>query len=116
MKSSNIKTAKRDRRRKRIRAKISGTLTLPRLSVFRSNKFIYAQLIDDEKSKTLMSASDHSVKGKTKMERAKKTGTTLAEEAKKKHITKVVFDRGGFSYAGRVRALAEGAREGGLVF
>ena len=116
MKSSNIKTEKRARRRKRIRAKIFGVATLPRLSVFRSNQYIYAQLIDDDTSKTLVSASDHAVKGKTKMERAKITGANLALEAKKKNITKVVFDRGGFSYAGRVKALAEGAREGGLVF
>lgn len=116
MKSSNIKTQKRERRRKRIRARIFGVAALPRLSVFRSNQYIYAQLVDDEKSKTLVSASDHTAKGKTKVERAKNTGMNLAQEAKKKHIAKIVFDRGGFSYAGRVKALAEGAREGGLVF
>lgn len=116
MKPANIKTEKRARRRKRIRAKVSGTAALPRLSVFRSNRYLYAQLVDDEKGTTLVSASDHAVKGKTKMERAKETGLLLAQEAKKKKITKVVFDRGGFSYAGRVRVLAEGAREGGLVF
>ncbi len=116
MKSVNIKTQKRARRHKRIRAKMFGIATLPRLSVFRSNQYIYAQLIDDEKSKTLVSASDHTAKGKTKVERAKNTGMNLAQEAKKKHIEKIVFDRGGFSYAGRVKALAEGAREGGLIF
>ncbi len=116
MKSVNIKTQKRARRHKRIRAKMFGTEALPRLSVFRSNQYIYAQLIDDEKGKTLVSASDHAMKGKTKVERSKNTGMNLAQEAKKKHITKVVFDRGGFSYAGRVKALAEGAREGGLIF
>lgn len=116
MKSVNTKTQKRARRHKRIRAKMFGTEVLPRLSVFRSNQYIYAQLIDDENGKTLVSSSDHAVKGKTKMDRAKSTGIALAQEAKKKNITKIVFDRGGFSYAGRVRALAEGAREGGLVF
>jgi len=112
----NTKIEHRNRRHKKIRARISGIATLPRLSVFRSNQYIYAQLIDDEKSKTLVSASDHTAKGKTKVERAKNTGMNLAQEAKKKNIAKIVFDRGGFSYAGRVKALAEGAREGGLVF
>lgn len=116
MKSVNIKTQKRARRHKRIRAKMFGTGALPRLSVFRSNQYIYAQLIDDENGKTLVSASDHAMKGKTKVERSKNTGMSLAQEAKKKHIAKIVFDRGGFSYAGRVKALAEGAREGGLIF
>ena len=103
------------RRHKKIRARISGTALLPRLSVFRSNKYLYAQLVDDENGVTLVSASDHGVKGKTKVDRAKAAGALLAEEAKKKHIKRAVFDRGGFSYKGRVKALAEGAREGGLL-
>lgn len=116
MKSLNTKIQKRMRRRKKIRARIFGIATVPRLSVFRSNQYIYAQLIDDESGKTLVAASDHAVKAKTKVERAKQTGMGLAEAAKKKNIKKVIFDRGGFSYAGRVKALAEGAREGGLAF
>lgn len=116
MKTANIKTEKRARRHKRIRARVSGAAHIPRLSVFRSNRSMYAQLIDDEKGVTLVSAGDKGMKGKTKTERAKNAGLLLAQEAKKKQITKVVFDRGGFSYKGRVKALAEGAREGGLVF
>ena len=111
----NKKVIKRARIHNKVRSKISGTKEIPRLSVFRSNKFIYAQLIDDISGKTLASASDMSGKG-AKTARAKSTGMKLAEEAKEKKIKKVVFDRGGFSYAGRVKALAEGAREGGLVF
>ena len=115
MNTSKLKQMKIARRHKRIRSVISGTKERPRFSVFRSNKFIYAQLIDDEHGKTLVSTSDHKVKGKTKTDRAKETGKMLAEEAKKKKITKAVFDRGGFTYHGRVRAVALGVREGGLV-
>ena len=111
----NKKIIKRLRIRNKIRAKISGTAAIPRLSVFRSNRFIYAQLVDDVSEKTLASASDAGLKG-MKSKRAKAAGMKLAEVAKAKKITKVVFDRGGFSYAGRVKALAEGAREGGLKF
>ena len=114
-KIKNKKSAKRVRVHKKVRAKISGTSDIPRLSVFRSNRFIYAQLIDDVSGKTVASASDLGGKG-TKTERAKSAGKKIAEAAKGKKITKVVFDRGGFSYAGRVKALADGAREGGLVF
>lgn len=116
MKTTIIKREKRERRHARIRAKVSGTTSLPRLSVFRSNRFIYAQLIDDSKGLTLASASDMALSGGTKSERAKKVGIALAKEAQAKKIEKVVFDRGGFLYRGRVQALAEGAREGGLVF
>lgn len=111
----NKKTIKRLRIKKKIRAKVSGTAAIPRLSVFRSSRFIYAQLIDDNTGKTLAAASDIGTKG-TKSERAKAVGIKLAEAAKGKKIAKVVFDRGGFSYAGRVKTLAEGAREGGLKF
>lgn len=105
------------RRHARIRAKVSGTQNRPRLSVFRSNKYIYAQLIDDETGKTLVAASDIGIKkGKTKIERAKEVGSLIAKAAKTKKIKKIVFDRGGFNYAGRVRSLAEAAREIGLVF
>lgn len=104
------------RRQNRIRAKVSGTASVPRLAVFRSVRFITAQLIDDTKGVTLVEASDLKVKKGTKVERAKQVGTAIASKAKEKKITKIVFDRGGFLYAGRVKALAEAAREGGLTF
>lgn len=110
------KVTQRKRRARRIRSKISGTASVPRLAVFRSNKFTYAQLIDDEAGVTLASASDMAIKTGTKTERATKIGEELASKAKAKQISKVVFDRGGFVYTGRVAALAEGARKGGLEF
>lgn len=112
----NKKIAQRQRRHKAIRSKISGTNEVPRLSVFRSNKFIYAQIIDDTAEKTLVSISSADAKGKTAIEKAKETGVAIAKKALEKNITAVVFDRGGFVYAGRVKAVAEGAREGGLKF
>lgn len=111
----NKKSIKRARLHRKVRAKISGTGKIPRLSVFRSNRFMYAQLIDDEAGKTLVAASDRGAKG-TKTAKAKTTGVKLAEKALEKKIKKVIFDRGGFSYAGRVKAVADGAREGGLDF
>ena len=105
-----------NRRRQKIRAKISGTAKRPRLAVFRSAKYIYAQLIDDQKGVTLAQANERKVEGKNKTARAQEVGKALAAEAKKKKIIEVVFDRGGFKYHGRVKALAEGAREGGLKF
>lgn len=114
---TNIKTEKRLRLHKKIRSRVSGTAECPRLAVFRSNRYMYAQLIDDVLAITVASASDISLDGKmTKVQRATTVGKKLAEEAKKKNVTKVVFDRGGFSYRGRVQALADGAREGGLIF
>ena len=114
---TNIKTEKRARLHKKIRSRVSGTGDRPRLCVFRSNRYMYAQLIDDVRGVTLASASDISLSDKiTKVERAKVVGKKLADEAKKNNITTVVFDRGGFSYRGRVEALADGAREGGLNF
>ncbi len=113
---TNIKLSSRDRRRKRIRAKVSGTESCPRLAVFKSNAFIYAQLIDDENGKTLAAASSLKNSKGTKTDSAKAVGIEIAKIAKSKNIGKVVFDRGGFIYTGRVRALAEGAREGGLEF
>lgn len=104
------------RRKRRIRAKISGTVTRPRLSVFRSNQYIFAQLIDDSAGQTLAQADDRTIKKGTKVARAKTVGEKLAEHAKKKNIDACVFDRGGYRYHGRVKALAEGAREGGLHF
>jgi len=152
------KQQKHIKRRKRVRAKISGTNSVPRFSIFRSNKNIYAQLIDDEKGKTLAAASDKELSPKSKVKtstsasisakatvnkkatvdkknskeekkenkkeivRAGKTliayemGKLIAEKALKKNIKKVVFDRGGRKYHGRVKAVADGAREGGMVF
>ncbi len=106
----------RMRRHNRIRAKVSGTASVPRLAIFRSARFIIAQLIDDTKGITLAQASDmKSAKG-TKVERAKAVGVEIASKAKVAKIDKIVFDRGGFLYAGRVKALADAAREGGLTF
>ena len=111
--------AARRKRHLRVRSKISGTPERPRLCVFRSAKNIYAQIIDDVNGKTLVSAStlekDFTGYGGN-VEAAKKIGALVAERAKKKKIETVVFDRGGFIYHGRVQALAEGAREGGLKF
>ncbi len=116
MKTSQ-KTEKRVRLHKKIRTRVQGTEARPRLAVFRSNRYMYAQLIDDAKQITLVSASDLGLTDKmNKVERAKKVGALLAESAKKAKITQVVFDRGGFSYAGRVQALADAARASGLEF
>ncbi|BDR60890.1 50S ribosomal protein L18 [Lactobacillus xylocopicola] len=106
------------KRHKRIRSKISGTAERPRLSVFRSNKNIYAQLIDDVAGVTLASAStlDDSVKGSTKVEQAQAVGKAIAAAAKAKKISNVVFDRSGYLYHGRISALADAARENGLDF
>jgi large subunit ribosomal protein L18 len=112
----NKKLEKRIRLKKKIRTKISGTAERPRLSVFRSNQFIYAQIIDDMKSKTLVSASDMAVKKGTKTERSVSVGTDVAKLAIAKGIKKVVFDRNGFKYTGRIKALAEQARASGLEF
>ena len=105
----------RKRVRFSIRKKVSGTSERPRLAVFRSNKEIYAQLIDDVSNVTLTSASSADSKG-TKTEQASAVGKLIADNASKAGISSVVFDRGGFLYHGRVKALAESAREGGLKF
>lgn len=111
-----VNNVARKKRHRRIRARITGTDQRPRLSVFRSNKSIYAQLIDDLTGKTLAASSDlKSMKG-TKTESAQAVGKDLAEKAKKAGITECVFDRGGYKYHGRVKALAEAAREAGLKF
>ena len=106
------------KRHRRIRGKISGTAERPRLSIFRSNKNIYAQLIDDVAGVTLASAStlDTNVENGTKTEEASAVGKLIAERGLEKNIKEVVFDRGGYLYHGRVKALAEAARENGLVF
>lgn len=110
------------RRHERVRKHLAGTTQRPRLSVFRSLVEIYVQVIDDQSGRTLVSASsiDHDLRSKTKglkkVEQAKLVGKTVAERAVSKGIKSVVFDRGGFKYAGRIKALADGAREGGLDF
>lgn len=116
----NIKVKRLQNRKRRIRAKVSGTSTCPRLSIFSSNKHIFAQIIDDTNGKTLVSASDFEKGSKktkiTKTENSKQIGVLIAQRAKEKKIKTVVFDRGGKLYHGRVKAVAEGAREGGLEF
>ena len=117
---TSAKLSRRQNIRYRIRAKIAGTAQKPRLSVFRSNADIYVQLIDDDSSSTLASASsrdkDIAAQKGTKTEKSKLVGQAIARKAKDLGIEKVVFDRGGNLYHGRVKQLAEGAREGGLVF
>jgi large subunit ribosomal protein L18 len=115
----DIKQIKKQRRHKKIRARIHGTQDRPRLCVFRSINHIYAQLIDDDKAKVLLSASDKEVKakkGEKKSDVAKEVGKLIAKKALEKKFEKVVFDRAGVIFHGRVKALAEGAREGGLKF
>lgn len=115
----DVKVIRRQKLKWRIRKKISGTAACPRLSVFRSNKEIYAQLIDDINGVTLASANSRNKEmGSTgpKIDQAKAVGIKIAEIAKAKGIENCVFDRGGYLYHGRVKSLAEGAREGGLKF
>lgn len=114
-----MKRQNRHIRHRRVRAKISGSASIPRLCVFRSSKHIYAQLIDDGKGKILVAASDLEIKSKkraNKVSLAREVGKLLVKKSVEKKIEKVVFDRGGYKYHGRVKALAEGAREGGLKF
>jgi len=112
------KQEKRYKRHKRIRSKVKGTKERPRFSIFRSNQYIYVQLIDDVNGKTLVSLNDRDIKKSklSKIETAKKIGKEIAKKALEKKISKVVFDRGGYKYHGRIKAVADGAREGGLIF
>ena len=110
------KTDKRIRLKKKIRTKIKGTEARPRLTVFRSNKFIYAQVINDVTGKTLAQASDVKITKGTKTERAKEVGKMIADVAGKAKIKKVVFDRNGFKYTGRIKLVADEARTAGLEF
>lgn len=116
------RSAARRRRHTRVRQKIGGTSGRPRLNVFRSLSEIYAQVINDESGETLVSASTidkdlrSEMENKNKVEQARLVGEVIADRAKEKGIERVVFDRGGYKYTGRVRALAEGARKGGLEF
>ncbi len=105
----SLKTERYERRKKSVRSKIVGTLSRPRLSVFKSNKYLYAQIIDDAKGKTLASASGDKNKGE-------EIGEKIAKAALAKKIKSVIFDRNGFIYHGRIKALADGARKGGLKF
>jgi len=112
----NKKLEKRLRLKKKIRTKISGTASSPRLSIFRSNQYIYAQVIDDTTGKTVVSFSDMAIDKGTKTERAVSVGAEVAKQAKEKGIASVVFDRNGFKYTGRIKALADSARNSGLKF
>lgn len=119
MRSKEIKAKRYSQRKRRVRAKIIGTGDRPRLSVFRSNTHIYGQIIDDEKGITLLSFSDVKIKKEAKVTKimiASQVGEEIAKKALAKKVKTVVFDRNGFMYHGRVKALAEGARKGGLVF
>ena len=116
MNTSSRKLDQRTRRHTRIRARVIGTEERPRLAVFRSNRFVYAQLIDDGKGVTIAAANSRTEKGATARERAAAVGKAIADGAKAKGVTKAVFDRGGFQYQGVIAALADGAREGGLSF
>jgi len=111
------KEQKRLRRHRRVRAKVIGTAARPRLSVRRSNRGLFAQLVDDESGRTLAAAqwTESDVRSLKPMEQATRVGALLAERAKAAGIERAVFDRGGYRYHGRVKALAEGAREGGLA-
>jgi large subunit ribosomal protein L18 len=108
---------RRLKRRRRVRAKVAGSGERPRISVFRSNRGIFAQLIDDDSGRTLASVNwtEPDLRGLKPMEQANKAGQLLAERAKAAGVERAVFDRGGYQYHGRVKALAEGAREGGLT-
>lgn len=110
------RTTGRISRHKRIRSRVSGTALRPRLSIYKSNRYIHAQLIDDEAGKTLAALSTKGLGKGTKTEVSKQLGLELAKRAKEQKISKVVFDRGGFRYTGRIAAVAEAAREGGLIF
>jgi large subunit ribosomal protein L18 len=115
MQKSIQKQTNRIRRHARIRARVIGSGTKPRLAVFRSNRFIYAQLINDESGVTVAAVDSRKVAGGTALERANAVGKAIAEAAKKAGLEAVVFDRGGFRYMGAIAAVADGAREGGLA-
>lgn len=116
MKTLQKKQAVFARRKARIRAKITGTAERPRLSVFKSNRFLYAQIIDDTKGHTLASADTKSIKGKKPVDKANEVGLEIAKKAKAAKITKVVFDRSGYQYVGKIKVIADAARKGGLEF
>jgi large subunit ribosomal protein L18 len=116
--STTTAPARRLRRRRRVRAKVHGSAVRPRISVFRSNRGVVVQLIDDDRGHTLAAVEwiESELRGLKPMEQARRAGALLAERAKAAGVETAVFDRGGYQYHGRVQALAEGAREGGLNF
>jgi large subunit ribosomal protein L18 len=116
MKRLNNKSTKIQTRHNRIRAKISGTQEMPRLCVYKSNTSIYGQIIDDVKGVTIAAYSADKAKGKGLVEKSANAGKEIAKLAIEKGVSKVVFDRGGFIYTGKIKAFADGAREGGLKF
>ena len=117
MRNKNIKKQiKRERRKARIRAKVSGTSTRPRLSVFKSNKYLSAQIIDDTAGKTIVAVTSRAASGKKGVNTAGELGKLLAKNALAKKVKAVVFDRSGYIYTGKIKALADGARAGGLDF
>ncbi|MBI2064367.1 MAG: 50S ribosomal protein L18 [Candidatus Yanofskybacteria bacterium] len=116
MNKNSDKKLNRSRRHRKVRAKISGTSSRPRIAVFKSNQYIYAQVVDDESGKTLLSVSDMEVKKGKKSEKALKIGETLAARMKEKGLLEAVFDRGGFKFHGRVKSVADGLRNGGIKF
>lgn len=116
MKNTNLKTLNRERRHARVRAKVSGTAERPRLSIYKSNTRLTAQIIDDIRGVTIVSIDSSKEKGKTPRERAEAAAAAIAKSAKGKDVSKVVFDRGGFQYTGTVKAFADAARAAGLEF
>lgn len=116
MDKAQEKRMRKDRRHRRIRAKVFGTKERPRLSVYKSARAVYAQIINDDEGVTLASADSRKIKGKTPEERAHETGIAIAKAGALKKITSVVFDRGGYEYKGKIKTVAEGARKGGLTF
>jgi large subunit ribosomal protein L18 len=110
------KTTQRQARRRRVRAKVSGTAVRPRLAIFRSNTALSAQLIDDTAGNTLVAVSTAKLKGKTLGEKVVAAGAEIAKLAKAKKVTEIVFDRGGYAYIGNVKAFADAVREGGIKF
>lgn len=116
MDKNKLKTESRKRRHRRVRSKVIGTALKPRLCVYKSNKYIYAQIIDDEKNKTLAASSSLKMKANSLLENAAKVGKEIAIKAKDLKLKKVVFDKGGYIYAGKIKALADAAREEGLKF
>ncbi|HTR18642.1 MAG TPA: 50S ribosomal protein L18 [Candidatus Paceibacterota bacterium] len=114
--ATNTKQLKRQRRHNRVRAKVFGTSERPRLSVYKSNTKLVAQIINDDEMKTIVAVSSAAQKGKTPRERAEAAASALASSAKEKGISKVVFDRGGFQYLGTIKAFADAARAAGLEF
>ncbi len=116
MKTLQKKQANFERRRARIRAKVNGTAVRPRLAIFKSHRYLYAQLIDDDKGHTLASSDSRAMKGAKPVDRAKEVGVDIAKKAQAIKITKVVFDRGGYIYGGKIAMIADAARAGGLEF